>query len=690
MTMRMAGISGMFDTESMVTQTLQPYKLKVTNKVKERDLFQLKQTQYRDITSKLTGFYNKYFKTGSTGLLSSSNYQAIGFTSSDSGKVTAKAGSTAILDNYKISVKQVATAATATIDKSNFLNSDGTIMSGKSIVVNGQAITLTGANTTEMVNNLNSELTQKGIAVNAKYTDFAGSGSNVSALVLQSKTLGKNGAFSVGTLFDTSTNIASVTQPGINAIAAKAEFNLSDLTIPGTININGADIQYTTNNPDDIVKNISQTISDLSLGLSVKFDTVTSKFTVQNTDPEYGANVVIGGVANVATGQIDAKKTVAQLDLSTIGIDATSREILINGKSVKFATTDDDKSKMLTTLNSQIASLGLEAIDDSGNNIKLIAKTAGESSINVYKQSGTGGSITAAMAPMTAGQDSDVTIENSTGGKYHHTGGTNNLTLDGVSFTFIQSTYTNPADSTTNTPITLTGKKDATALKDKIVNFVKDYNELITNLNTKLSEKRYKTYMPLSSEEKKDMNDDDIKLWNERVNLGIVRKDTDIQRIVDSMKGSMRTMMSNTGLKLEDIGITPVDDYKTLDGTFEIDDAKLTTALENNMDGVKELFLKESSGNTNYQDGGIVTNLKATLYKEVINYNTSALIKKAGYAGSVSDEMSLQLSKMQTKIDDMNTDLTTRENALYTKYGRLEAAMSKLQAQQSKLSAQFG
>jgi len=784
MTMRMAGISGMFDTESMVTQTLQPYKLKVTNKVKERDLFQLKQTQYRDVMSKCTTFYNKYFKTGTAGLLSPSNYQALTFTSNDSGKVTAKAGSTAILDNYKVSVKQVATAATATIEKSNFLNADGTVIAGKSIVVNGQSITLSGANTKEMVDNLNADLIKNGINVSAKYTDFARDASgtqNVSALVLQSKDLGKDTTFSVGTLFDKSAPITSTTHTGTNAVAAKAEFNLSDVSIPSTININGADVQLTSNNPDDIVKSISQTISDLSLGLSVKYDSATTKFTIQNTDATVGNDVVIGGVSNVVqTHQQSATKTTAELDLSSVGINGTSREILINGKSVKFATTDNDKDKMLTAINNQISSLGLEAtkvydvdgVTWSGTKIKLTSKTAGQSTIDAYKQNGASG----IPATVVEGKDADVTITNSTGGVYKHTGGTNSINLDGVNFTINQSTYDdanataakatftrsnllsaspssinindtviayNNTDSnadilqkinaaglgivakvdgdnftietvnkgsaaslkfaigsdspvtnygtTPDVPVTLTGKKDATALKDKIISFIKDYNELITNLNTKLNEKRYKTYMPLSTEEKKDMKDSDIALWNERVNSGLIRKDNDVERIVNSMKSAMRTMMSDNGLKLEKIGITPLKgDYKTLDGTFEVNEETLTTALENNMDGVKELFLKEPSGTTNYQDGGIITNLKATLYKEAINYNTSAIIKKAGYNGSISDDMSLQLTKMQTKIDDMNTDLTTRENALYTKYGRLEAAMSKLQAQQSKLSSQFG
>lgn len=692
MTTRMAGITGIFDTESMVTQSLKPYKLKVTNKIKERDLLQDKQTQYRDVINKSKDFYNKYLKLGSTGLLHSSNYQAITFTPSSAGKVTATAGASAIMDTYKVSVKEVAKAATATIDKSEFLDSDGKLIANKSVTVNGKSVVLSGENTQEIVSNLNKKLTEYGIGVTAKYTDFASNvdGTNKSALVLESTTLGKDNTFSVGVTFDT-TAISTTTHTGTNSTAAKVNFTLGDLTAasPSTIKINGAEIQYNnTDTADDILNKISKTISDLNLGMTVKLE--GNDFTLETSDRGVSASITysIGSDAEVSVFGVSGTKTTAELELNDIGINATQREMLVNGKVIRFDATDDDKDKMLAEINKQIESLGMEVepvLDGggiwSGTKIKLTAKTAGESQINVYKQTGTSGMA----ATVTEGKDADVTITNSNGGIYSYKGINNTITLDGVNFTVSQSTY----DGAIDTPITLTGKKDATALKDKIVSFIKDYNELITNLNTKLTEKRYRTYMPLTAEEKKDMSESDIKLWNEKVNQGLVRKDTDIQRIVSSMKSSMRTMMSDSGIKLEKIGIKPISDTKTLNGTFEIDEEKLTKALENNMDDVKDLFLKESTNNGVYEDGGILTNLKSMLDKEIITYSTSALVKKAGYTGSVSDEISLQLTKMQTKIDDMNKDLDTREQLLYSKYASLESAMSKMQSQQSWLSQQF-
>lgn len=694
MTTRMPGITGAFDTQSMVTATLEPYKLKITNTIKQRDLLKVTQTQYRDVINKTKDFYDKYLKIGSGGLLQSSNYQSLTFTSSDAGKVTATAGSAAILDNYKVSVSKVAKAATATIEKSEFLDADGKLIAGKSLIVNGKSITLEGGTTKEIVDNLNGKLTGYNIGVKAKYTDFASTaaGTNVSALVLEATALGKDNTFSVGVSYADATTATSVT--GTAATGAKATFTFADLTAATSkkITIDGAEMEFTnTDTAEDIAKKISQTIDSLNLDMSVNLS--GNDFTLETKATGLGSNITlsIGDGASTTSYGTSGTKTESDFDLNEIGINSTEREIMVNGKVIRFDTSDNDKNKMLAEINKQVESLGLEAegvLDGSGNwstdDIRLISKTVGANEIKVSIGTASGSGI---AATMKEGQDANVTITNSTGGVYSYTGTSNTVTLDGVKFAINESTY--DATGTIDTPITLSGKKDATALKAKIVSFVKDYNELITNLNTKLSEKRDKSYMPLSSEERSAMSESDIKLWEEKVSTGVIRKDTDVQRIVNSMKSAMRTMVSGSGTKLESIGIEPVNDFQTSNGTFIIDEDKLTTALENNMDDVKDLFLKESTNNGVYEDGGIITNIKSILDKEIITYSTSALVKKAGYTGSVSDEISLQLTKMQTKIDDMNTALATREQSLYSKYATLESAMSKLQSQQKALASQL-
>ena len=202
--------------------------------------------------------------------------------------------------------------------------------------------------------------------------------------------------------------------------------------------------------------------------------------------------------------------------------------------------------------------------------------------------------------------------------------------------------------------------------------------------------------MPLLEDEEKSMTESQVEAWYKKVKTGVFRNDTDLSRIVSSMKSAMQTMMSDTGLKLEDIGITPVNDYKTKNGTLKIDDKKLTDALENNLEGVKELFTSPEKTTTlpngaTYQSGGVITSLSSTFQTEFVLSSKSSLIQKAGTKSfSVSSTITKQISEQQKVIDNMNEALTTRENNLYTKYSKLETALSNLYSQQNWLMQQLG
>ncbi len=57
-------------------------------------------------------------------------------------------------------------------------------------------------------------------------------------------------------------------------------------------------------------------------------------------------------------------------------------------------------------------------------------------------------------------------------------------------------------------------------------------------LQNKLSEKRYRKFEPLTEEQKKDMKENDIKLWEEKAQSGILRNDSDIQNMLYSLRSA--------------------------------------------------------------------------------------------------------------------------------------------------------
>lgn len=145
----------------------------------------------------------------------------------------------------------------------------------------------------------------------------------------------------------------------------------------------------------------------------------------------------------------------------------------------------------------------------------------------------------------------------------------------------------------------MTGKTDITSTKDNIVKFINDYNTIIVKLNTLTSEKRNRDYMPLTSDQKAEMSEKEIELWEKKVKEGQLSRDSDLTRIANQMKKAMSTLVSGVNGSLEKFGIKPVSDYSgNNNGTFSIDESKLNEALTNNIEDVKNIFISNGSNNS--------------------------------------------------------------------------------------------
>lgn len=257
---------------------------------------------------------------------------------------------------------------------------------------------------------------------------------------------------------------------------------------------------------------------------------------------------------------------------------------------------------------------------------------------------------------------------------------TNNITLDGVTFKF---------NNVTKEDAQITGKADVTKVKENIVKFVNDYNKLMEKLNTLITEKRDKSYMPLTDAQKKEMSESEIELWEKKVKEGQLSRDSDLTRIRNAMKSTMSSLVGGTSSSLKSIGITPVADYNgTKNGTFTIDEDKLTSALENNMEDVMKLFVSTGT-DKDESDKGLLQKLKSVFDTET-QTNKGSLIKKAGIVGSSTasnNTLSKQITKYEEKISRMQTIFSSKQQALYTKYSRLETLMNNLNSQSNYLTS---
>ncbi len=487
--MRISGLATGMDIDTIVKDSMKPYRMKVDKVQQNNDVYAMKQQLYRDILKDSKEFASKHLEAKKDSLLLSSNWEAVKFSSSNESAVTIKGTAGAIAENYTIDIQELATSASATLKDSE----------------------LTSATTIDIV--VKVGLVDKNITVSTDKAD--GSGKKSSAELVE----------------ELNTNLKA---SGSDITAKYSEFS----------------------------KGISLETKTLGLGAS---------FTVELKD--------------------------------SIGTPVFSKNAI--------------------------------------------------------------------------GKDAKVTITNSKGELYNHTGNSNSLILDGVEFTF--TTKTDAAN-----PIKVTGKGDVTALKDKIVGFVNDYNKLLEGISAKLYEKRDKKYMPLTPDQRKAMSEDEVKLWEGKVKEGQLRKDNDLERLVGAIKGALSPLMG----KLGKMGIKPIKNYADKNGILVIDEFKLVAALENDATAVKDVFNKAPSGDKT-KDGGILNSLQ-DVFNEQINSVTAPIIKKVGLAGSLTNDYSKIMEKNKVQIAIMEKQLVQKENDLYLKYSRLESQMAKLNSQSAYLSKQFG
>ncbi|NFO13106.1 hypothetical protein FDB34_02565 [Clostridium botulinum] len=364
-----------------------------------------------------------------------------------------------------------------------------------------------------------------------------------------------------------------------------------------------------------------------------------------------------------------------------------------SGKDKKITITKGSKTdaEFIKEINTELSSAGMSAkkSEIAGGIIIETKKTGEDQQFSITTKDRDGNQLV--NLP-------DVRGENLLGkiGKRQLNEQSNGVTVDGITFTF--------NGTTEKEPIKITGKTDTKELKDKVVGFINDYNKLVEKLNKITGTRHERGYDPLTAEQKKDMSESEIKLWNERVEKGQLYRDSDVTRIASSMKDTMRSMLEGT--KLETVGIKPFKDYSgSLNGTFTIDEDALTKALEENTEGVMNLFIGKSAPTKEELDKltpeqqvqrkketGIMNQLKDTFDKEFMK-STGPLLAKAGYEGSstfTNNTLTKNISTYEKKIKDMEKSFARREQQLYSKYATLETMMNKLNSQQSSLMSQLG
>ena len=240
--------------------------------------------------------------------------------------------------------------------------------------------------------------------------------------------------------------------------------------------------------------------------------------------------------------------------------------------------------------------------------------------------------------------------------------------------------------------VTMTSTTNVDDIMTKIKEFVATYNGLIKDLNDQTKETKYRDYTPLTSEQKEDMSESEIKLWEEKAKSGLLRGDT----LIRNGLSNMRSLIYQSNPAIDDsqyntlysIGITTTKNYSD-GGTLEIDENKLRKALEENPDAVEKLFKNSEGKKEDLVDGQTVdTRGYLDKLRESMKSFEISIEKKAGRSTMTDSQYAIGKNLMDTesRINTWKSKLENIEARYWKQFTAMEQAINKANSQSSMFS----
>lgn len=400
-------------------------------------------------------------------------------------------------------------------------------------------------------------------------------------------------------------------------------------------------------------------------------------------------NVKVGDVAtsayNVYTfpgGTVDGSGN--EKTLADLGFTGTGENVVleINGVEVTAKTTDT-LSTLAKAINAKSSTANATALYDSkSGSFSISATKTGKTDTN-----GNGVKVTSPVV------DDNNFLNNVLDTAASHSGSNASATINGITYTQASNRFavngvdfTVKAQSLTGMQTTISTSQDTSKIMETIKSFVSEYNSLIESINTELSEARNRTYLPLTSEEKKEMSDKEIEMWEEKARSGTLRGDSALNRLVTELRTSVTSLVGGIkGTNGETISIGITTGSYTEKGKLVLDEAKLTKALESNPDAVTNLFTSNSTGVFGKMSKSAMDAL-VDLSKKAGTSLTSSDLKTSFLENSM---LSSQIRDMKDRESQMLQRLNRLETQYYKQFTAMETAINKFNSQSSTLFSLF-
>lgn len=279
----------------------------------------------------------------------------------------------------------------------------------------------------------------------------------------------------------------------------------------------------------------------------------------------------------------------------------------------------------------------------------------------------------------------------------------NTFTIDGITYTI--NNQIEAADESPEVKITVS--VDVEGIFNTIEKFINDYNTLIEKINSKLNEEVFRDFPPLTDEQKKEMSEREIELWEEKAKSGLLRREPLLENLLREMRRALYDAVGENHLM--EIGIETSRNYRD-NGKLVLKDggSALKAAIAENPDKIVELFTRSSAISYSpnltaeqraqrYAESGLAHRLSDILNDNIRTTRDSSgrkglLLERAGIVGDLTEYNNFydrQIQDVNKSIDRLNEMLTRREEQLYRQFTAMEKALQQLYSQSDWLITQM-
>lgn len=392
-----------------------------------------------------------------------------------------------------------------------------------------------------------------------------------------------------------------------------------------------------------------------------------------------------GGVIGGGTGDFSALSTLKDVTGGFTGsktITVTKKD----GTALDIDVTEDTTiSDLLTKLKDDA---GLNATFDSKNQRFFVSSPnsgvkndfdfTGDSGVllDLGLMTAPAGATDKKYARKTAGEDAEILLNGA-----EFTSDNNTFEINGLTITALDKT---------TAPVTITTQQDTDGIYDMIKNFLKEYNEVVNEMDKLYNADRAKGYEPLTEEEKDAMSEKEVEKWEQKIKDSVLRRDDNLSTVNSALQSIMTSGIEVNGkiMHLYDFGIETLEYFAAADNerhAYHIAGDPDDEATMNKEDTLKGMIANDPDTVINF-----FSKLGMNLYDKMFEMSKSV----DGYRsfGNFYDDkkMKSDYDDYTSKIAEMERKVTEYEDKWYRKFSKMETALAKMQSNMNAVSSLLG